>query len=136
MVLLFLISFFFLLDIRIVNFICSDLCDFAIHTPINTPLISNVHPIHMKISRHSISLFTHVMLRLTCYILISEQYQYFLRLRSILVYFLAPWRNKLQFWTISYIHSTIFPILFQRPILFNLSRIRESNKNSKDSYAQ
>lgn len=37
------------LHIRIVNFICSDLCDFAIH--IIYP-ISSVHPIRMKISCH------------------------------------------------------------------------------------
>lgn len=120
MVLLFLIPFF-LLDIRIVNFICSDLCDFAIqtiHAPsfqMYTPFIRKFHVIQYHYSHASCCvynmLYTYIR-TISIFSTITEYSSVFWHHGEINYSF-----GRYRIFTRPYI-----PILFQRPILFNLSR--------------
>lgn len=125
-------SFFFLLDIRIVNFICSDLCDFAIqtiHAPsfqMYTPFIRKFHVIQYHYSHASCCVYNMLYTYIRTISIFS----------TITEYSSVFWHHgeiNYSFGRYRIFIRPYIPILFQRPILFNLSPIRESNKNSKDS---
>lgn len=132
MVLLFLIPFFFC-QIYVSLILFAQICAILPFKPYTPP--------HFKCTLHSYENFTSFNIIIhTRHVAFITCYNTYIRTISI---FSTITEYSSVFWhhgeiNYSFGRYRIFtrpyiPILFQRPILFNLSPIRESNKNSKDS---